>query len=79
MNTDAIPPIVSEEIFDKCQKRLSANKHKAASFKKVDERYYLTGKIFCGECGTSMSGISGTSKTKENYRYYQCMKSKKKT
>lgn len=79
MNTEAIPPIISEEIFEKCQKRLSSNKHKAASFKKVEERYYLTGKIFCGECGTSMSGISGTSKTKDNYRYYQCMKSKKKT
>lgn len=79
MNTEAIPPIISEEIFEKCQKRLSSNKHKAASFKKMEEQYYLTGKIFCGECETSMSGISGTSKTKENYRYYQCMKSKKKT
>lgn len=76
VNTSAIPPIVSEELFEKCRKRLEENKHKSASFRRVEEKYYLTGKIFCGRCGDKMSGISGTGKNKM-YRYYQCMSSKK--
>lgn len=76
VNNNAIPPLVTPEIFEKCQKRLSDNKHKAASFKTVDEKYLLTGKIFCGCCGDTMSGISGTGKN-GIHRYYQCMSSKK--
>lgn len=52
--------------------------HKPASFKLVEDKYLLTGKIFCGNCGDTMSGISGTSKGRGVYRYYQCMSSKKK-
>lgn len=77
INTTAIPPIVSFELFEKCQIRLNENKHKSANFRKVEEKYYLTGKIFCGYCGDTMSGISGTGKNKM-YRYYQCMSSKKR-
>lgn len=77
INMSAIPPIVSVELFEKCQRRLDENKHKSASFRKVEEKYYLTGKIFCGYCGDTMSGISGTGKNKI-YRYYQCMSSKKR-
>ncbi len=76
LNSEAIPPLVTQEIFEKCQKRLSENRHKAASFKAVEEKYLLTGKIFCGCCGDTMSGISGTGRS-EIYRYYQCMSSKK--
>ena len=78
VNTEAIPPLVSAEIFEKCQKRLSANKHKSASFRKVAEKYLLTGKVFCGHCGDTMSGISGRGRTNNTYRYYQCMNSKRK-
>lgn len=78
MNTEAIPAIISEEIFEKCQKRLQQNKKMPAKFRNIDEKYFLTGKIFCGKCSSTMSGISGTAKSKENYRYYQCMNSKKK-
>ena len=77
-NTEAIPPIVSEELFEKCQQRLSANKHKSASFRKVEEKYLLTGKIFCGHCGRTMSGVSGKGKGGGVYRYYQCVVSKRK-
>lgn len=79
VNKNAIPPLITSEIFNKCQKRLEDNKHKPASFKAVDDKYLLTGKIFCGNCGGTMSGYSGTSKDKEHdlYRYYKCMTSKK--
>lgn len=44
INNEAIPPIVSQELFDKCQHRLNVNKHKAGSFKNNKEKYLLTGK-----------------------------------
>ena len=78
VNTEAIPPLISEEIFERCQRRRVTNKHKSASFIQVEEKYLLTGKIYCGHCGCSMSGVSGTSKSNATYRYYQCMNSKKK-
>ena len=77
VNNEAIPPIVTQELFDKCQHRLNVNKHKAGSFKKNKEKYLLTGKIFCGICGATISGISGTGKCKSIYRYYKCMNVKK--
>lgn len=77
INNEAIPPIVSRELFDKCQHRLNVNKHKAGSFKNNKEKYLLTGKIFCGNCGATISGISGTGKCKSIYRYYKCMNVKK--
>lgn len=78
INQTAIPPLVSQEVFVKCQQRLAENMHKPASFKLVEDKYLLTGKIFCGNCGATMSGVSGKSKSTGVYRYYQCMKSKKK-
>ena len=77
VNNEAIPPIISQELFDKCQHRLNVNKHKAGSFKTNKEKYLLTGKIFCGNCGATISGISGTGKCKSIYRYYKCMNVKK--
>ena len=77
VNNEAIPPIISQELFDKCQHRLNVNKHKAGSFKNNKEKYLLTGKIFCGICGATISGISGTGKCKSIYRYYKCMNVKK--
>lgn len=77
INTEAIPPIIDKELFDRCQQRINANKHKPASFRKVDEKFLLTGKVFCGCCGASMSGVSATGRS-NTYRYYQCVKSKKK-
>ena len=65
-------------MFDKCQKRLEANKQKPAHFKKVEDKYILTGKIFCGLCGNSMIGVSGTSKTGTKHRYYYCHNAKSK-
>lgn len=73
---NAFEPLVTKEVFDKCQKILAANKRKSAHFKKVDNTYLLTGKIFCGHCGSSMSGVSGTSKTGEVHRYYHCRNAK---
>ena len=73
----AIPPLVSEELFEQVQARFAKNKRLAAQkANMVDEtgapRYWLTGHLYCGHCGGSMQGLSGTSKTGAKYYYYAC-------
>lgn len=41
-------------------------------------KYLLTGKLYCGGCGTVMAGESDTGRTKQKYHYYKCVKAKKK-
>jgi len=68
---DAIPPIVEKELFSKVQQMIIAhNNSPAHDFYKTN--YLLTGKLFCGHCGESMAGISGTSATGAKYSYYAC-------
>ena len=38
------------------------------------DTYLLTGKLYCGECESPMSGISGKSQAATPYHYYQCTK-----
>ncbi|WP_394952846.1 recombinase family protein [Scardovia wiggsiae] len=75
-----MPAIIDEELFDKVQKMFVINKRSSSNKrKKMQEipRNWLTGKLFCGECGTSICGTSGTSKTGRIYYYYHCVEHKK--
>ena len=74
---NAFVPLIDKDIFDKCQKRMTANQSRPASFKPVEDKYFLTGKLFCGYCGGTMSGVSGTSRTGIKHRYYHCCTAKK--
>ena len=65
---DAIPPIVSVEIFNEVQEKMLKNK-KAPARRKAEDDYLLTTKLFCGHCGALMFGESGTSRTGEVHRY----------
>ena len=58
---DAIPPIVSVEIFNEVQEKMLKNK-KAPARRKAEDDYLLTTKLFCGYCGALMFGESGTSR-----------------
>lgn len=67
-----IPQIVEKELFDRVQVMVKKNyKARARSKAKVD--YLLSGKLFCGHCGESMTGESGTSKTGTKHYYYKCV------
>lgn len=68
---NAIPRIISDELFERVQERLKGNRL-APSRVRASEEYLLTGKLFCGECGAMMIGISGTGKSGAIYRYYSC-------
>ena len=74
---DAIPAIVSKDLFDLVQERRRKNKKAPARFK-AEDAYLLTTKLHCGKCGAFMVGESGTSHTKEVHRYYRCVNTKKK-
>ncbi len=66
-----VPAIIDKDLFETVQKRLSEVAEAPARNKaKVD--YLLSGKLFCGHCGGSMNGESGTSKTGAVYNYYTC-------
>ena len=71
-----MPAIVSREEFEE------ANRMKAKTSRHVEQGavdYLLTGKAFCGLCGASMVGDSGTSKTGARHYYYSCIERKRRT
>ena len=72
-----MPALVSKETFDEAQKRFEQNKHKARSDEDNRVNFWLTGKLVCGECGSSMHGISGTSKQGTKHYYYACKENRK--
>ena len=74
---NAIPALVSQELFDKVQEKLAKNK-KAPARHKAEESYLLTTKLYCGKCGALMFGESGVSHTGRIYNYYKCAAAKKK-
>ena len=68
---DAIPAIITPEVFEKVQRRCEQNK-KAPAHTKTDVNYMLTTKLFCGKCGAMMAGESGKSHTGAWHYYYKC-------
>ena len=51
-----IPAIVPQDLFDRVQQRLEANR-KAPARHKAEDDYLLTTKLFCGTCGAMMVGV----------------------
>lgn len=68
-----IPRIVSDALFFKVQEVLKTKKNAQGRHRENGD-YLLTGKLFCGHCGSPMVGISGTSKTGAKHYYYICQK-----
>ena len=54
---NAIPAIVSKDIFERVAIRMKQNKH-ATGKAKASERYLLTTKLFCGTCQSMFVGDS---------------------
>ena len=67
---EGIPPIVSRELFEKCQALLERHHHAPAASREVT--FLLTGKVYCGECHNLLTGDSGTSHNGSVYYYYTC-------
>ena len=69
---NGIPAIVPEELFNRVQERMAANK-KAPAKHKAEDEYLLTTKLYCGKCKCFMVGESGTGKSGQVHRYYKCV------
>ena len=57
-----IPAIIDRETWDRVQRRMDLLRHSGAKNREVPVDYLLTGKVFCGHCGASMHGLSGTGR-----------------
>ena len=72
-----VPTIIDEALFNRVQERFAKNKRMPTHFKAEDE-YVLTGKLFCGKCGSMLIGESGKSRAGNIHRYYKCSTAKRR-
>ncbi len=70
------PAIISQELWDKVQE-IEQSEKKLRGKKETNAVYYLSGKIFCGNCGAALVGDCGTSRHGTKHFYYSCAKRKK--
>lgn len=69
---DVIPAIIDKGIFNRVQTMLRVNRRKPSRKWNYSD-FLLTDKLFCGKCGSAMSGESGISKGGTKYCYYGCV------
>ena len=68
---ECIPPIVSKEMWNKANEM--CEDHRQAPSRRADkDGYILSGKLFCGKCGESMTAGGGTGRDGKRYDYYTC-------
>lgn len=76
-----MPQLVSVEQFEAAARMLKKNQRggTGAARKLVPDEvdFWLSGHIYCGECGSTLHGISGTGKSGQTYYYYTCLNHKK--
>lgn len=68
---DVVPPIVDEKLFRACNAMMDEHKHRQRETK-CEKPYLLSGKMFCGYCGSAMTAETGTSQNGQVYHYYKC-------
>ncbi len=68
-----MPAIIEQSLFEEAQ-RMKQKTGRHIEQNAVD--YLLTGKAFCGHCGSAMIGDSGTSQTGARHYYYSCQSHK---
>ena len=66
-----VPQIIDNELWETVQSKLRHN-FSARAKNKAKEDYLLTPKLFCGHCGSLMTGETGTSHTGKIHSYYKC-------
>lgn len=76
-----VPVIIDDELFkrvqDRCQTKPRARGNPQKR-RRENHSYLLTGKLYCGDCGNPMVGISGTARNGTPKYYYVCQGHRKK-
>lgn len=65
------PAVISEETFKKILERNKLNK-RIGGRNKAKVEYVLSGKLFCGYCGSAMLGVPGKGRHGGIFHYYSC-------
>lgn len=68
-----IPRIVSDELYFRVQEVLAMKKNPRGRHRSTAD-YLLTGKLYCGKCGSPMIGYSGTGRDGSLRHYYVCQR-----
>lgn len=72
-DNESCPPIVSEELWEKCNEILNKNSHKHKTHTRTDMRYALSGKIKCYHDGaTFIKGGYKNKRTGVESKYWGC-------
>jgi len=71
-----IPALVDEDLWNRVQCHIVRRPHSSAVYK-APEKYQLSLKAYCGECGAMLLGDSGYGKLGQKYSYYKCGSRKK--
>ena len=69
---DAIPAIVDKGDFEVVQNKRSHNKRRKAAYTAKDE-YLLSGRVYCGYCGSAMCGHRLHPRKDVYYNYYAAL------
>ncbi len=72
---DVVPPIVDKRLFKECNLIMDGHKHRQREVYH-ENPYILSGKMFCGYCGSAITAETGTSHNGQVYHYYKCYKRK---
>ena len=70
---DAIPAIISKGDFEVVQNKRAHNRRRKAAYTAKDE-YLLSGRVYCGYCGSAMCGHRLHPRKDVYYNYYACSK-----
>lgn len=70
---DAIPAIISKGDFEVVQNKRAHNRRRKAAYTAKDE-YLLSGRVYCGYCGSAMCGHRLHPRKDVYYNYYSCSK-----
>lgn len=66
-----IPAIIDRETWLVAQRRMKTKNNPSGAVRHSAD-YLLTGKLYCGECGGQMVGVSGRGKSGSSHYYYAC-------
>ena len=69
-----MPAIIEKELWDQCQALRQVTKKK---YEKSDVLYLLSGKCFCGQCGSGMTGSYSSSDRAKKRTFYYCCSARK--
>jgi site-specific DNA recombinase len=68
-------PIVTEELFERVQLKISGKKVMADTRSRLNPDFPLRVFVVCGHCGTGLTGSFATKKNGRKYGYYWCRNS----